>query len=121
MRIFRSNSGRGKPMEGFWTAEFGSSVGIFGGGVAFFQNPRIMGGDSSYFYMGEYTLTGDAFTAEIEVSPFIQGVPSVFGTAGQKFTLNLVGTVEGQDRIVAQGQRKDMPGVTFGVKLTKRA
>jgi len=108
-------------MEGFWTAEFGSSVGIFGGGVAFFQNRKIMGGDSSYFYMGEYTLAGNDFRAKIEVSPFIQGVPSVFGTAGQKFTLELVGSMEGQDRIVAQGQRRDMPGVTFGVKLTKRA
>jgi len=25
-------------MEGFWTAEFGSSTGIFGGGVAIFRH-----------------------------------------------------------------------------------
>ncbi len=110
------------PLGGFWTAEFGSSVGIFGGGVVFFQDGKITGGDSSYLYTGEYTETGGGgFRATIEVSPFIQGVPSVFNTVGQKFTLELVGTQESEGRLVAQGQRRDMPGVTFGAKLTKRA
>lgn len=109
------------PLGGFWTAEFGSSAGIAGGGVAFFQNGEVMGGDSAYFYLGEYTEGEKAFGATIEVIPFIQGVPSVFNTVGQKFTLDLVGSLEGPDRLVAQGQRRGMPGVTFGVKLTKRA
>jgi len=109
------------PVEGFWTAEFGSSVGIFGGGVAFLRNGKILGGDNAYFYVGDYKLAELAFTATLEVNPFIQGIASVFNTVDQKFTLDLVGSVEGQDRIVAQGQRRGMPGVTFGVKLTKRA
>jgi hypothetical protein len=33
-------------MEGLWTAEFGSSVGIFGGGVVVFHEGKIMGGDN---------------------------------------------------------------------------
>ncbi len=109
------------PVEGFWTAEFGSSVGIFGGGVVFLQNGKVLGGDNAYFYVGEYNLTELAFKATIEVNPFIQGVSSVFNTVDQKFTLDLVGSLENKDRIVAQGQRRGMPGVTFGVKLTKRA
>jgi hypothetical protein len=108
-------------MEGFWTAEFGSSVGIFGGGVVFFQGKKLMGGDSSYFYVGEYTVVENAFTATLQVNPFILGVPSVFGTVGEKFILDLAGSLENKERIVAQGQRRDMPSVRFGVKLTKRA
>ncbi len=108
-------------VDGFWTAEFGSSVGIFGGGVAFLQNGKVLGGDNAYFYVGEYKLDDLSFTATIEVNPFIQGVASVFSTVDQKFTLDLVGSLEGQGRLVAQGQRRGMPGVTFGVKLTKRA
>jgi T3SS negative regulator,GrlR len=108
-------------VEGFWTAEFGSSVGIFGGGVAFLQDGKVLGGDNAYFYVGGYELHELAFKATIEINPFIQGVASVFNTVGQKFTLDLVGSLESQDRIVAQGQRRGMPGVTFGVKLTKRA
>jgi T3SS negative regulator,GrlR len=108
-------------MDGFWTAEFGSSAGIFGGGVVLFQAGKVMGGDGGYFYLGEYKLHGKEFEATIVVSPFIEGYTSVFNTAGQKFTLDLVGSVAREDQIVAQGQRKGMPGVTFGVKLTKRA
>jgi hypothetical protein len=108
-------------VEGFWTAEFGSSVGIFGGGVVFLQSGKITGGDSAYVYAGEYTETkGGGFTATIEVSPFIQGTPSVFNTVGQKFTLELTGAQESEGRLVAQGRRPDMPGVTFGAKLTRR-
>lgn len=109
------------PVEGFWTAEFGSSVGIFGGGVVFFQDGRVRGGDNAYFYSGEYTQTGKAFQATVEVKPFIQGVASVFNTIDQEFTLDLVGALESHDRLVAQGHRRGMPGVSFGVKLTKRA
>lgn len=108
------------PVEGFWTAEFGSSVGIFGGGVVFFNNGKLMGGDNAYFYLGEYTQTERAFRATLQVKPFIQGVASVFNTVDQEFTLDLVGSLESQDRLVAQGQRRGMPGVSFGVKLTKR-
>jgi hypothetical protein len=31
-------------MDGLWTAEFGSSSGIFGGGVAVFRDGKIWGG-----------------------------------------------------------------------------
>ena len=109
------------PVEGFWTAEFGSSVGIFGGGVVFLQNGIATGGDNAYFYSGTYTLIGNTFSATVAVKPFIQGVPSVFNTVDQEFTLDLAGSLEGHDRLVAQGQRRGMPGVTFGVKLIKRA
>jgi hypothetical protein len=109
------------PIEGFWTAEFGSSVGIFGGGVVFLQEGKVTGGDNAYFYSGAYSLIENAFSATVAVKPFIQGVASVFNTVDQEFTLELTGSLEGQDRLVAQGQRKDMPGVTFGVKLTRRA
>jgi hypothetical protein len=31
-------------MDGLWTAEFGGSTGIFGGGVAVFKDGKILGG-----------------------------------------------------------------------------
>ena len=105
---------------GFWTAEFGSSVGIFGGGVVFFQDGKVTGGDNAYFYAGTYEENGPKFRGTILVKPFIRGISSVFNTVNEEFTLDLDGVVESPTRLVAQGQRRDMPGVTFGVKLTKR-
>lgn len=108
-------------IEGLWTAEFGSSTGVFGGGVAVLQDGKVMGGDGGYYYVGEYTLTNGIFRATIQVKPFIQNYESVFQTMNQPFTLDLSGSVLDENLLKAQGQAKGMPGLTFGVKLVKRA
>jgi T3SS negative regulator,GrlR len=107
-------------MNGLWTAEFGSSTGMFGGGVAVFRDGEILGGDGTYYYVGRYTLTGNAFVATLIVSPFIEGAESVFKTVGRVLTLELVGSLIDQGRATAQGHPKGMPDLKFGVKLTKR-
>jgi hypothetical protein len=108
-------------MDGLWTAEFGSSAGMFGGGVVFFQDGRMFGGDGTYFYVGEYEFRGNTFQATLRVSPFIDGAESIFKTVGQDLTLNLVGSLTGEGRAIAQGHPSGMPNLKFGVKLTKRA
>jgi hypothetical protein len=107
-------------MDGLWTAEFGSSVGLFGGGAVVLQDGRIMGGDGSYYYLGEYTIDGLKFKATIRVSPFIAGAESAFKTAGRELTLDLAGTLTDEQHVVAQGGAREVPDVGFGVKLTKR-
>ncbi len=107
-------------IDGLWTAEFGSSTGIFGGGVAVLKDGRVLGGDAGYFYVGEYHLTERIFRATIEVQPFIAGYESVFKTANQKFTLVLDGSLLDDTHITAQGHTKEMPQLSFGAKLTKR-
>jgi T3SS negative regulator,GrlR len=108
-------------MEGLWTVEFGSSTGMFGGGVAVFRDGKIVGGDGTYYYLGEFNLRGNAFDAKLRISPFIPGAKSVFGTVGQELTLELVGTMVGPGQATAQGHPTGMPGLKFGAKLTKRA
>ena len=109
-------------MDGFWTAEFGSSSGMFGGGVAVFKDGRIMGGDAGYFYLGEYRFTGNSFKATLKISPFMQGVESVFKTVDRELTLDLEGSVSADGKgATAQGQARGIPDVKFGVRLTKRA
>jgi len=108
-------------MNGLWTAEFGSSTGMFGGGVVIFRDGKMLGGDGTYYYTGEYNLTGKAFSATLKVSPFIEGAESVFKTVGRDLTLELVGSLAGEGRLIAQGQTKELPDLKFGVKLTKRA
>ena len=107
-------------MDGLWTAEFGSSTGIFGGGVAVFRDGTIKGGDATYYYVGQYTLSGRDFKASLTVSPYIEGAESVFKTVGRDLILDLVGSLTGEKSAVAQGQARGMPDIRFGVKLTKR-
>jgi hypothetical protein len=108
-------------MEGLWTAEFGSSTGMFGGGVAVFRDGKIMGGDGTYYYVGEYNLHGNTLEAKLRLFPFIAGARSVFGTVGQDLTLELTGSIAGAGQATAQGHPTGMPNLKFGVKLTKRA
>jgi len=112
---------KGNEMNGLWTAEFGSSTGRFGGGVAVLRDGNIMGGDGMYFYIGNYKFTGNTFEATIKVSPFIDGAESVFKTVGRDLTLELYGSLTGEGLVTAQGHPKDMPDFNIGVKLTKRS
>ena len=108
-------------MEGLWTAEFGSSTGRFGGGVAVFRDGKILGGDGLYYYVGEYKLKGDSFTALLRISPFIEGAESVFKTVGRDLLLDLTGSLTDDRHAIGQGHSREMPHLNFGVKLTKRS
>jgi hypothetical protein len=111
---------QGPMMDGLWTVEFGSSTGISGGGVAVFRDGKIWGGDSTYFYIGEYALSGTTFKATLSISPFIEGAESVFKTVGRDVTLDLEGLLTSADQAIAQGHPRELPGLNFGAKLTKR-
>jgi len=110
----------GKQLDGLWTAEFGSSVGVSGGGVVVFQGGRILGGDNAYLYEGNFNVDGRNFSATLRVLPFIEGAESVFRTIGKNLTLQLTGELTSDGRAIGQGYPLEMPTLKFGVKLTKR-
>ena len=107
-------------MNGLWTAEFGTSSGMFGGGVAVFLDGKVLGGDGTHFYVGDYKFTGNDFQATLRVAPFIEGSQSVFNTFGQELTLDLKGTLVSDRIATAHGFPRGMADRMFGVKLTKR-
>ena len=107
-------------MEGFWTVEFGSNTGISGGGVAVLREGKILGGDATHYYIGEYTLHGKDFKATLKATAFVLGAPSVFGTVGTDVTIDLQGSLTQEDNAIAQGQPRGLPGINFGAKLTRR-
>lgn len=107
-------------MDGLWTVEFGSSVGGFGGGVAVFRDGNVLGGDGTYFYIGQYTFRENKFDAVLKSAPFIEGAESVFKTVGQELTLEITGVLTDENHGIAHGYLRETPGLKFGVKLTKR-
>ena len=112
---------QGKAMDGLWTAEFGTSTGGFGGGVVVFRDGKVLGGDATYFYVGEYKFKGKDFEARLKSSPFVKGAESVFKTTGQDLTLEITGSLIDQDHAIGQGYPRGMENLGFAVKLTKRA
>jgi hypothetical protein len=106
-------------MAQLWTAEFASTVGIFGAGVVVFNDGELLGGDAGYTYVGSYTRSGENFVATLLVEPFLPNFLSVFNTVDQKFTLKVEGVL-GADEGIGHGVATEMPGVRFSVKLRKK-
>jgi hypothetical protein len=104
-------------MEGFWTVEFHAAGGM-GGGVAVFRNGQVLGGDSGYQYRGTYDVRGDQLRGTVQVSRFLQGVPSVFGNL-PNFTLQLEGRVA-NGSAEARGQIVGNPQQQIRIRLTKQ-
>jgi hypothetical protein len=107
-------------MDGLWTVEFGSNTGISGGGVAVLRDGIILGGDSTHYYVGEYTFQSNSFRAFLSISAFVSGAQSVFGTFGQEIVIDLQGSLTSPDLAIAQGNPRGLTGINFGAKLTRR-
>ncbi len=114
-------------MEGLWTIEFGSNVGVFGSGVIVLRSGKIEGGDASYYYLGSYEELGPSghypmkFCATIKAKPFLKGALSVFKTVDKDFTLKLDGALKDEINGTAVGRPEGMPGMDIGIRLTRRS
>ena len=108
-------------MEGFWTIEIGSSAGDYSGGVLFFKDGKIAGGDAGYYYLGTYQMIGDsAFVATLHLKPFIKEALSPFKTRRKELTIELEGSVKDPNHATAKGKADGLPDLRIGMKLERR-
>ena len=87
--------------SGIYYVVFTTYTGIFGDGLAVFDNGNIHGGDNRYLYRGHYTLEGNALAAKIQVSYYRGKFESLFGPL-DKFELTLSGNA-GEDQFKLSG------------------
>lgn len=110
-------------LDGFWTAEFASNEGLFGGGVVLLNNGVVSGGDSGYVFSGNIAFSNEAardIRATVQVEPFLRNQISVFNTQNTKFTLQIVAKMTGENLIVGHGSPKELPGSRLSFKLSRR-
>ena len=91
--------------SGIYYVIFTSYTGIFGDGLAVFDNGNIHGGDNRYLYRGHYTVEGNSLTAKIQVSHYRGKLESLFGPLN-KYELTLSGN--------AREERFEMSGHVCG-------
>lgn len=105
--------------DGLYAAEFHTPLG-HGFGVVMLLNGKLSGGDSMMYYVGDYTMDGDIFKAQVTTGAHARppGMTSVFGK--EKVTIGLSGSFKG-DVATATGKATEVPNVSFNVKLTKIA
>ena len=101
--------------EGLYKVEFSTPLGM-GYGVVHAKGGKMLGGDSSMYYVGSYTVESGTLTATIKVdrhSPALQ--TTVFGR--DNVTIHVAGKVNG-NAIAAKGTSPQAPGIGFQANLT---
>lgn len=108
-------------IEALWAVSFASNVGLqaVGAGVVVFETGRALGGDGSYYYLGDYSIDGDTITGKIKVTHFFGQPQSVFGP-DKEFTLRLSGEI-GRENFTVTGHRIDKPDLQIGIHFRRLA
>jgi hypothetical protein len=103
--------------DGLYKVEFQTPLGA-GAGVIVLEDGKIRGGDSSMYYVGDFTQSGQSFTARVEGRKHTNtpGMQSVFGV--DHTHIKLSGTSSG-DTAIVQGKADEAPNVPFQARLTK--
>ena len=59
-------------IDGLWTVVFKSAADSFGGGVVILDTTKVMGGDISYYYLGNYNYENGVIEMSIGVFRYNQ-------------------------------------------------
>ncbi len=109
----------GAVLSGLWTIEFSTNAGDMPGGVFIFQKGRIYGGNSGFFYLGNYIIDSDSINAKIEVVNSSSGANPIFGSL-KNSTLILWGRVQAPEMELT-GRLSARPALKIFLNCTKQA
>lgn len=87
-------------IDGLWSAQFyvpPSGTAIFGSGVVVFYDGSIKGGDSTYYYTGNYQIGNGQFTASVSIIHYSGPYNNVMGDAVKKTEVTLSGTPDSHE------------------------
>ncbi|MBL6752494.1 MAG: hypothetical protein ISP90_18395 [Nevskia sp.] len=116
-------------IEALWSVEFRSNapaVNNAGSGIVVLETGRAFGGDSTYFYVGDYHLAGRAFTAGLTVTHYAGQLNAIFGPL-RSFRLVVNGQLPpltgqiGADTFVATGHLEGNPNARIDIRFVRRA
>lgn len=108
--------------EALYTVEFGdiaTSGHYRNGGVAVLETNRIFGGDSGYYYLGDYEMKDGTLSGTVRVVKHNPSWTNAFGDASPAFTIVFSGKMN-NGVIEGMMQRTDMQGLTLPLRLTWR-
>ncbi len=106
-------------VNGLWTVEFRSTLNMVGKGVLVLVNDsRLLGGDSGYYYSGNFKVDNNTVSGTMDVTRFDENSVSVFGDI-ERFSLTFEGTVSGAS-INGWAALKDRPSIRIRFVCNKK-
>jgi hypothetical protein len=107
--------------EGLYVAEFAdvATPGMYrNGGVAVLAANRLFGGDSGYYYVGDYSVYGDSIVATVRIVKHNPAWQDAFGDTAQSFTVTMQAGPMNQGVLEGSMERTDIPGIRLPIRLT---
>lgn len=81
-------------LEALWSVEFAvPSKGNYGAGVIIFENGRLYGGDSSYYYVGNYLVNDGIVVASLKVKHYSGSPENVMGFGIKENIITAAGAI----------------------------
>ena len=106
-------------IEAMYGIEFISNQNDGGYGIVIFETGRVLGGDSSFVFVGDYEVENGRLNARVKCTNDRKILRSIFGDYDE---FNLV--LEGQPNhgeMVLGGHMVENPEMKIFIKLTRRA
>jgi hypothetical protein len=109
--------------EALYVVEFGDvAIGgqtytYWNGGVAVLETSRIFGGDSGYYYLGNYTIKDSQFEADVKIVKHNPNWQDAFGSMSPSFNIKVQATASNG---IIEGfmDRLDPPQARLPIRLT---
>jgi hypothetical protein len=107
-------------LEALWSVEFISNLGSLGTGVAVLETDRILGGDSTFMYVGDYHVVNGMVESEIKVTKYsnVINLPSIFGQL-HEFNVKVSGKVD-RESMIFTGHLLENPSLQVTIKMVRR-
>src|SRR5271169_2753966 len=102
-------------LDGLWTVYF--RLGFFGTGVVVFKDNRLLGGDTYYYYDGNFKLQDNRVDATIRVVRFNLTGVAIFGNL-DSFNLNVTGDISGAE-MQLHGNMSEQPDMKIEINCKK--
>lgn len=107
-------------LEALYLVEFGNIgfSGYINGGVVVLETGRVFGGDSGYYYIGDYKIRDGKFTGKARIVKHNKSWNSAFGDNSDKFEIDIIGEIN-EKNIIGTMMRLDMPGHLLPIRFIK--
>lgn len=106
-------------LEALYVVQFGD-VALGGhyrpGGVVVFKGNRLFGGDSGYYYVGEYSADAKTLQISAKIVKHDPTAEDAFGDRSASFDIESQMTI-GEGFIEGHMERRDLPGIRLPVRL----
>ena len=102
--------------EALWSIEFVDNEEHHGGGIAVLQNKRILGGNTSFTYVGDYHLEGGDIICNAHIRRFNDVMPGIYK---DDFHLSVRGRFDDL-QFIATGAPLDDDSLLIAVQFTRQ-